>query len=69
MTLGIWKLPMRERLCSPSALKLPPRYNNKFRHCNFNLPGGDSEDSAEELSLGEILHITEQPLELRRHGV
>jgi radical SAM protein with 4Fe4S-binding SPASM domain len=68
-TLDIGRLPMWERLKQKRTplsfgLEITARCNNNCRHCYINIPAGDSQANAEELSLDEILRIAGQAVEM-----
>lgn len=68
-TLEIGELPVWERLGQKRVplsftLEITARCNNDCGHCYINLPAGDSDARAEELSLAQILRIAEQAVDM-----
>jgi MoaA/NifB/PqqE/SkfB family radical SAM enzyme len=56
-TSNIWKNLLRKHLPLSFELEVTARCNNSCRHCYINLPAGDEEAKAKELSSNEIRNI------------
>ena len=63
-TLELWDRMKKKRMLFSLDLEVTARCNNNCRHCYINLPAGDREARASELSLEEIERIAREALDL-----
>ena len=60
----LWERMKANRIPASFSLEVTARCNNDCPHCYINLPAGDREAKAKELSLGEIGDIADQAVSL-----
>jgi len=61
---ALWDKLKAKRAALSFDLEITARCNNDCRHCYINLPAGDGEAKARELTCAEILGIADQAVEL-----
>jgi len=61
---GLWKRLEEKRRPLSFDLEVTARCNNDCRHCYINLPAGDREAKAHELTADEIFRIADEAIEL-----
>jgi radical SAM protein with 4Fe4S-binding SPASM domain len=62
--LGLWRALQGKGVPLSFDLELTARCNNDCRHCYINLPAGDPDARAAELTLDEIVSVADQAVEL-----
>jgi radical SAM protein with 4Fe4S-binding SPASM domain len=62
--LPLWEKVSKKRAPISFDLEITARCNNDCRHCYINLPAGDLEAKAREMTLVEILGIADQAVDL-----